>query len=36
MAAVTFAHLAIVFLEIAAHHKMAGKKHRQKRLPLAA
>jgi len=36
MAAVTFAHLATVFLEIGAHRQMAGKKHRPKQLPLAS
>jgi len=35
-AAVTFAHLAIVFVEIAAHHQIAEKEHSLKQLRLAA
>jgi hypothetical protein len=36
MAAVTFAHLATVFLEITAHHQMEGKERRPKQMQLAA
>lgn len=36
LAAVTCAHLAIVLVEIAAHHHKAGKEKRLKQLPLAA
>jgi len=35
-AAATFAHLATVLVEIAAHHHQAGKEKRLKQLPLAA
>ena len=36
MAAVTFVHLATVFLEIARHHQTAAKEHRPKQSQLAA
>jgi hypothetical protein len=36
LAALTFAHLATVLVEIAAHHRQAGKEKRLKQLPLAA
>jgi hypothetical protein len=36
MAAVTFAQLATVLIEIARHHQAAKKEHRPKQLQLAA